>query len=128
MARKVSGKRRETKFVPRGYAYISTTFNNTITTFTDLEGNVLAQGSAGSAGFKGARKSTAFAAQKGAENAAKSAKTHGLQTVEVFVKGPGNGREASIRAIQGAGLTVTRIKDVTPMPHNGCRPPKRRRG
>lgn len=120
-------RRRERKFVPSGRAYIRSTFNNTLITLTDPEGNVLASGSGGTVGFKGARKGTAFAAQRAAENAARRAMDHGLRQVEVFIKGPGAGREAAIRAMQAAGISVTRIRDVTPIPHNGCRPPKRRR-
>ena len=120
-------RRRERKFVPRGRAYIQSTFNNTLITLTDPEGNVIACGSAGTAGFKGARKGTAFAAQRAAEGAARRAMEHGLRQVEVYIKGPGSGREAAIRSLQAAGITVTSIRDVTPIPHNGCRPPKRRR-
>ena len=120
-------RRRERKFVPSGRAYIRSTFNNTLITLTDPEGNVLASGSGGTVGFKGARKGTAFAAQRAAENAARRAMDHGLRQVEGFIKGPGAGREAAIRSLQAAGITVTRIRDVTPIPHNGCRPPKRRR-
>lgn len=120
-------RRRERKVVPSGRAYIRSTFNNTLITLTDPEGNVLASGSGGTVGFKGARKGTAFAAQRAAENAARRAMDHGLRQVEVFIKGPGAGREAAIRSLQAAGITVTRIRDVTPIPHNGCRPPKRRR-
>ncbi len=120
-------RRRERKFVPSGRAYIRSTFNNTLITLTDPEGNVLASGSGGTVGFKGARKGTAFAAQRAAENAARRAMDHGLRQVEVFIKGPGAGREAAIRSLQAAGIAVTRIRDVTPIPHNGCRPPKRRR-
>ena len=120
-------RRRERKFVPSGRAYIRSTFNNTLVTLTDLEGNVLASGSGGTVGFKGARKGTAFAAQRAAENAARRAMDHGLRQVEVFIKGPGAGREAAIRSLQAAGIAVTRIRDVTPIPHNGCRPPKGRR-
>lgn len=125
--RAVKGKKRERKSVPRGRAYIQSTFNNTIVTLTDPQGGVLAWGSSGSSGFKGSRKSTPYAAQIAAENAARKAMEHGLRQVEVFVKGPGSGREGAIRALQAAGLTVTSITDVTPIPHNGCRPPKRRR-
>ena len=128
MAREKSRpRRRERKFVPSGRAYIRSTFNNTLITLTDPEGNVLSTGSGGTVGFKGARKGTAFAAQRAAENAARRAMDHGLRQVEVFIKGPGAGREAAIRSLQAAGITVTRIRDVTPIPHNGCRPPKRRR-
>jgi small subunit ribosomal protein S11 len=124
-----SGKvrRRERKSVPRGQAHIQATFNNTIVTLTDPNGNVLAWGSAGSQGFKGSRKSTPYAAQVTAESAARKAMEHGLRQIDVFVKGPGSGREAAIRSLQAAGLSVTSIVDVTPIPHNGCRPPKRRR-
>jgi len=120
-------RRREKKSVPRGQAHIQSTFNNTIVTLTDPNGNVLAWSSAGSSAFKGSRKSTPYAAQITAENAAKKAMEHGLREVSVFVKGPGSGREAAIRSLQAAGLVVTSITDVTPIPHNGCRPPKRRR-
>ena len=120
-------RRREKKFVPQGKAYINATFNNTLITLTDPQGNVISQGSAGAMGFRGSRKSTAFAAQRAGESAARSAIEHGLKTVNVMVKGPGAGREAAIRSLQGAGLVVTSIRDVTPIPHNGCRPPKRRR-
>lgn len=115
------------KNVERGTAHIQSTFNNTIITITDVQGNTLSWASAGGLGFKGSRKSTPFAAQTAAETAAKAAMEHGLRSVEVFVKGPGSGREAAIRALQSAGLEVNMIKDVTPIPHNGCRPPKRRR-
>ena len=120
-------KRRERKNIDRGAVHIQSTFNNTIVTITDVRGNALSWASAGGLGFRGSRKSTPFAAQSAAETAAKAAMEHGLKTVEVFVKGPGSGREAAIRALQAAGLEVTMIKDVTPVPHNGCRPPKRRR-
>ncbi len=120
-------RRRERKSVPRGRAYIKSTFNNTVISLTDPNGNVLSWGSAGTAGFKGSRKSTPFAAQMAAEQAARRAMEHGLRQVEVFVKGPGSGREAAIRSLQAAGLTVLSIRDVTPIPHNGCRAPKRRR-
>ena len=120
-------KRRERKNIERGAAHIRSTFNNTIVTITDVNGNALSWASAGGLGFRGSRKSTPFAAQMAAETAAKAAMEHGLKTVEVFVKGPGAGREAAIRALQAAGLDVSLIKDVTPIPHNGCRPPKRRR-
>ena len=122
-----SRKRRERKNIDKGAAHIQSTFNNTIVTITDVRGNALSWASAGGLGFRGSRKSTPFAAQSAAETAAKAAMEHGLKTVEVFVKGPGSGREAAIRALQAAGLEVTMIKDVTPVPHNGCRPPKRRR-
>ena len=120
-------KRRERKNIDRGQAHIQSTFNNTIVTITDMQGNAVSWASAGELGFRGSRKSTPFAAQTAAETAAKTAMEHGRKTVEVFVKGPGSGREAAIRALQGAGLEVSMIKDVTPIPHNGCRPPKRRR-
>ncbi len=120
-------RRREKKNIERGAVHISSTFNNTIITITDVHGNAISWASAGEMGFRGSRKSTPFAAQTAAETAAKSAMEHGLKIVEVFVKGPGSGREAAIRALQTAGLEVTMIKDVTPIPHNGCRPPKRRR-
>lgn len=120
-------RRRERKNIERGQAHISSTFNNTMVTLTDLSGNVLSWASAGQLGFRGSRKSTPFAAQQAAEEAAKKAMEHGLKSVEVFVKGPGSGREAAIRSLQATGLEVNMIKDVTPIPHNGCRPPKRRR-
>ncbi len=120
-------RRREKKNVTVGQAHIQSTFNNTIVTVTDQQGSLLAWGSAGSQGFKGSRKSTPFAAQVTAEGAARKAMEHGLKQIEVFVKGPGAGREAAIRSLQAAGLEVTAITDVTPIPHNGCRPPKRRR-
>ena len=120
-------RRRERKVIPYGRAYVRATFNNTAVTLTDPQGNVVAWGSAGTASFKGSRKGTAFAAQRAAEDAARRGQEHGLQQVEVHVKGPGSGREAAIRALQASGLTVTSIRDVTPIPHNGCRPPKRRR-
>ena len=126
-AAKTRTKKKERKNISAGAAHIQSTFNNTIVTITDTQGNTLSWASAGGLGFKGSRKSTPFAAQMAAETAAKAAMEHGLKTVEVFVKGPGSGREAAIRALQAAGLDVTMIKDVTPMPHNGCRPPKRRR-
>ena len=120
-------KRRERKNIEKGAAHIRASFNNTIVTITDLGGNALSWASSGGLGFRGSRKSTPFAAQTAAETAAKAAMEHGLKTVEVYLKGPGSGREAAIRALQAAGLEVTMIKDVTPIPHNGCRPPKRRR-
>ncbi|ABW18081.1 30S ribosomal protein S11 [Alkaliphilus oremlandii] len=120
-------RRRERKNIERGQAHIQSTFNNSIITLTDMQGNALSQASAGQLGFKGSRKSTPYAAQMAAETAAKAAMEHGLKTVEVYVKGPGAGREAAIRSLQAAGLEVNLIKDVTPIPHNGCRPPKRRR-
>ena len=122
-----SAKRKEKKHVESGAAHIRSTFNNTIVTISDTKGNALSWASAGGLGFRGSRKSTPFAAQMAAEQAAKAAMEHGLRQVEVFVKGPGSGREAAIRALQAAGLEVNSIKDVTPIPHNGCRPPKRRR-
>ena len=123
----VSRKRREKKNIERGAADIRSSFNNTMVTITDVNGNAISWASAGGLGFRGSRKSTPFAAQMASETAAKAAMEHGLRTVEVFVKGPGSGREAAIRALQSAGLDITLIKDVTPIPHNGCRPPKRRR-
>lgn len=123
----VTRKRREKKNIERGAAHIRSSFNNTLVTITDLQGNAISWSSAGSLGFRGSRKSTPFAAQMAAETAAKAAMEHGLKTVEVYVKGPGSGRESAIRALQTAGLDVNMIKDVTPIPHNGCRPPKRRR-
>lgn len=120
-------RRREKKNVPVGRAYVSSTFNNTVITLTDPSGAVLSWASAGTAGFKGSRKSTPYAAGLAAENAAKKAMEHGLRQIEVHVKGPGSGREAAIRSLQASGLQVTSIRDATPMPHNGCRPPKRRR-
>ncbi len=120
-------RRREKKNIERGAVHIQSTFNNTIVTVTDVQGNALSQSSSGALGFRGSRKSTPFAAQSAAETAAKAAMEHGLKSVEVYVKGPGSGREAAIRALQTVGLEVTMIKDVTPIPHNGCRPPKRRR-
>ncbi|MBO8158066.1 30S ribosomal protein S11 [Thermosyntropha sp.] len=120
-------KRREKKNVEYGIAHIKSTFNNTIVTITDKKGNAIAWASAGTVGFKGSRKSTPFAAQQAAEAAAKAAMEHGMKEVECYVKGPGAGREAAIRSLQAAGLEVSVIKDVTPIPHNGCRPPKRRR-
>ncbi len=125
--KKTVGKRRVKKNIERGAAHIRSTFNNTLVTISDVNGNALSWASAGGMGFKGSRKSTPFAAQMAAETAAKAAMEHGLKTVEVYVKGPGAGREAAIRALQTAGLEITLIKDVTPIPHNGCRPPKRRR-
>ncbi|MDO4383483.1 MAG: 30S ribosomal protein S11 [Eubacteriales bacterium] len=125
--KQVRKKKRERKHVERGQAHIQSTFNNTLVTLTDMDGNALSWSSAGSNGFKGSRKSTPFAAQSAAEVAAKAAMEHGLKSVEVFVKGPGSGREAAIRALETAGLKVVSIKDITPIPHNGCRPPKKRR-
>ena len=124
---KKTTRRVEKKNIEKGAAHITSTFNNTIVTITDVQGNAVSWASAGGLGFKGSKKSTPFAAQMAAETAAKAAMEHGLKTVEVFVKGPGAGREAAIRALQAAGLEVSMIKDVTPIPHNGCRPPKRRR-
>jgi len=125
--RKVKRKRRVKKNIERGQAHIKATFNNTIVTLTDMQGGTIAWASAGTAGFKGSRKSTAFAAQSAAEQAVEKAKFHGLKTVDVFVKGPGSGRESALRSLKSAGLDVRSIKDVTPHAHNGCRPPKRRR-
>jgi small subunit ribosomal protein S11 len=127
MVKKARGRRRERKNVPVGVAHIQSTFNNTVVTITDTQGNVLAWSSAGQTGYKGSRKGTPFAAGLAAEAAARKAMEHGVKQVEVFVKGPGSGREAAIRALQSAGLEVNLIRDVTPVPHNGCRPPKRRR-
>jgi small subunit ribosomal protein S11 len=123
----VTRKRRERKNIEKGAAHISSTFNNTIVTITDVNGNTISWASAGEMGFRGSRKSTPYAAQTAAETAARAATEHGLKSVEVFVKGPGQGRESAIRALETAGLSITMIKDVTPIPHNGCRPPKRRR-
>ena len=120
-------RKKEKKYIPQGRAYINATFNNTLVTLTDNSGNVISQSSAGEMGFTGSRKATAFAAQRAAESAAKAAIENGMKTVDCMVKGPGSGREAAIRAIQGAGIRVISIRDVTPNPHNGCRPPKRRR-
>lgn len=120
-------KKKEKKNIERGAAHIRSSFNNTIVTITDVQGNAISWASAGGLGFRGSKKSTPFAAQQAAETAAKAAMEHGLKTVSVYVKGPGAGREAAIRALQAAGLEVNLIKDVTPIPHNGCRPPKRRR-
>ena len=125
--RTVKGKRRERKFVEFGQAHIRSSFNNTIVTITDKSGNAISWASAGGLGFRGSKKSTPFAAQSAAETAAKAAMEHGLKSVEVYVRGPGAGRESAIRPLQVAGLDVTMIKDETPIPHNGCRPPKRRR-
>ena len=125
--KKVVKRRRERKVVEKGAVHIRSSFNNTMVTITDLEGNALSWASSGGLGFRGSRKSTPFAAQTAAETAANAAQEYGLKTVEVYVKGPGQGREAAIRALQTAGLEVVMIKDVTPIPHNGCRPPKRRR-
>ncbi|MFL5734709.1 MAG: 30S ribosomal protein S11 [Chloroflexia bacterium] len=126
-ARAAKARRRERKVVPRGRAFVQSSFNNTIVTLSDPQGNVLAWGSAGATGFKGSRKSTPYAAQVTAEGAARRAMEHGLRQVEVYVKGPGAGREAAIRSLQAAGIQVVSITDVTPIPHNGCRAPKRRR-
>jgi len=125
--RAATRRRRDRKFVDRGQAHIQSSFNNTIVTITDATGNALSWASAGQLGFRGSRKSTPYAAQMAADTAAAAAKEYGLKMVEVYVNGPGSGREAAIRALQAAGLEVTLIKDVTPVPHNGCRPPKRRR-
>ncbi len=125
--KRTSRKKVEKKNVATGIAHVQATFNNTIVTFTDVAGNVISWATAGGSGFRGSRKSTPFAAQVAAERAAKSAQDNGMRSVEVRVKGPGSGRESALRAISAAGLTVTMIKDVTPIPHNGCRPPKRRR-
>ncbi len=125
--RKSTRKKKEKKNVPTGVAHVQSTFNNTIITITDLEGRVVSWSSAGAMGFKGSRKGTPFAAQVAGEDTARKAKEHGVKRVEVYVKGPGSGREAAIRSLQAAGLQISIIKDVTPIPHNGCRPPKRRR-
>ena len=125
--KKVVRKRRERKNIEKGAVHIRSSFNNTMVAVTDTQGNALSWASSGGLGFRGSRKSTPFAAQTAAETAAKAAMEHGLKSVEVYVKGPGSGREAAIRALQAVGLEVTLIKDVTPIPHNGCRPPKRRR-
>ncbi len=125
--RRTRGRRRERKSVPVGRAYIQSTFNNTMVTLTDPKGNVIAWGSSGTAGFKGSRKGTPYAAQLAARDAARRAMEHGLRQIEVYVKGPGSGREAAIRSLQSSGLYITSIRDVTPIPHNGCRPPKKRR-
>ncbi len=127
MPRRSRTRRRERRSVPVGRAYIQSTFNNTIITLVDPEGNVITWGSSGTAGFRGSRKSTAFAAQRAAEDAARKGMEHGLRQIEVFVRGPGAGREAAIRTLQAQGLFVTSIRDVTPIPHNGARPRKRRR-
>ena len=126
-SRATRSKKRVRKNIEKGQAHIASSFNNTMVTLTDMSGNVISWSSAGQLGFKGSRKSTPFAAQEAAQEAAAKAKEHGLKSVEVFVKGPGSGREAAIRSLQASGLEVTMIKDVTPIPHNGCRPPKRRR-
>jgi len=125
--RKSRPRRKERKSVPKGRAYVQSTFNNTLITLTDPNGNVIAAGSAGTVGFKGSRKSTPFAAGQAAERIAKRAMEHGMRQVDVHVKGPGSGREAAIRSLESAGLTILSIRDITPIPHNGCRPPKRRR-
>ena len=125
--KRTKARRRERKSIPAGRAYVQSTFNNTIVTLTDPEGNVIAWGSSGTAGFKGSRKGTPYAAQLAARDAARKAMEHGLRQIEVYVKGPGSGREAAIRSLQSSGLYITGIRDVTPIPHNGCRPPKRRR-
>ena len=125
--KRTKARRRERKSIPAGRAYIQSTFNNTIVTLTDPQGNVIAWGSSGTAGFKGSRKGTPYAAQMAARDTARKAMTHGLRQVEVYVKGPGSGREAAIRSLQSSGLYITGIRDVTPIPHNGCRPPKKRR-
>jgi len=125
--KKTSRKKKEKKNIPSGVAHVQSTFNNTIITITDLEGQVICWSSAGAMGFKGSRKGTPFAAQIAGEDSARKAKEHGVKRVEVYVKGPGSGREAAIRSLQAAGLQISLIKDVTPIPHNGCRPPKRRR-
>ncbi len=125
--KRIRKKRRERKSIPAGRAYIQSTFNNTIVTLTDPKGNVLAWGSSGTAGFKGSRKGTPYAAQLAAQETARKGMEHGLRQVDVYVKGPGSGREAAIRSLQSAGLHISSIRDVTPVPHNGCRPPKRRR-
>jgi len=126
-SKKVVRKKKERKNISSGVAHIQATFNNTIITITDPVGNVLAWSTAGAKGFKGSRKSTPFAAQMAAEDCAKKAQEHGMRSVEVYVKGPGSGRESALRALQAAGFSISFIKDVTPIPHNGCRPPKRRR-
>ena len=126
-AKKTTTRRRERKNIEKGQAHIHSSFNNTIVTITDVQGNAISWASSGGLGFKGSRKSTPFASQMAAETAAKAAMEHGLKSVEVYVKGPGSGREAAIRVLQTAGLEISMIKDVTPIPHNGCRPPKRRR-
>lgn len=125
--KRTKGRRRERKSISVGRAYIQSTFNNTIVTLTDAQGNTIAWGSSGTAGFKGSRKGTPYAAQLAAQDAARRAKEHGLRQVEVYVKGPGSGREAAIRSLQSSGLYITGIRDITPIPHNGCRPPKKRR-
>jgi small subunit ribosomal protein S11 len=126
-AEKASRKKRGRKNISEGVVHIHSTFNNTIVTITDYQGNVISWSSAGAMGFKGSRKGTPFAAQQAADNAAKKAMDHGLRSVQIFVRGPGAGRESALRALQSAGINISLIKDVTPIPHNGCRPPKRRR-
>ena len=125
--KRTRARKRERRIVPAGRAYIQSTFNNTLVTLTDPEGKVITWGSSGTAGFKGSRKGTPYAAQLAAQDAARKGMAQGLRRVDVYVKGPGSGREAAIRALQSAGLTITGIRDVTPIPHNGCRPPKKRR-
>ena len=129
MAKETAGrvKRRERKNISTGVAHVSATFNNTIITITDAQGNTIALSSAGSLGFKGSRKSTPYAAQMAAESAGRKAQEHGMRTIEIEVRGPGSGRESALRALQAVGFTITSIRDVSPIPHNGCRPPKRRR-
>jgi len=127
VAQKKRSRKRERKAVPAGRAYIHSTFNNTVVTLTDPKGNVLAWGSSGTAGFKGSRKGTPYAAQMAAQETARKGMEHGLRQIDVYAKGPGSGREAAIRSLQSAGLHITSIRDVTPVPHNGCRPPKKRR-
>lgn len=127
MAKRVRTKKKEKKNISTGVVHIQSTFNNTIVTITDMTGNTISWAAAGGQGFKGSRKSTPFAAQLAAQDAAEKAKEHGMKNVEVYVKGPGSGRESALRALQAAGFTILMIKDVTPVPHNGCRPPKRRR-
>jgi small subunit ribosomal protein S11 len=125
--KRTRGRKQERKSIPSGRAYIQSTFNNTMVTLTDPEGNVIAWASSGTSGFKGSRKGTPYAAQLAAHDAARKAMEHGLRQIEVYIKGPGSGREAAIRSLQSSGLYITSITDVTPIPHNGCRPPKRRR-
>ena len=125
--KKKTFKKKEKKIIPQGIVHIQASFNNTLVAITDLEGNLVSQSSAGALGFHGSRKGTPFAAQQAADNAAKKAMDHGLRTVQIFVRGPGAGRESALRALQSAGINISLIKDVTPIPHNGCRPPKRRR-
>ena len=127
MARETRVRRRERKNITSGVAHVSATFNNTVITITDVQGNVIAWSSAGQQGFRGSRKSTPYAAQMAGETAGRKAQEHGMKTLEVEVKGPGSGRESALRALQAVGFTITSIRDVTPIPHNGCRPPKRRR-